>query len=86
MWFYPYATELLGRYRYPDRAEIAKEAEGGGTEWWNLRGGGGGFWTDRGGWVSWEGVCGGFERGLFGENGGSGKEDGGEGEEGEQVV
>lgn len=72
MWFYPYARELVEKYSRPDRAEIARQAEDGGGEWWNLRGGGGGFWTDRGAWVGWEQVCGGreFERGLFGDDAG----------------
>jgi hypothetical protein len=70
MWFYPHARTLLRLYTHPERAEVARQAEEGGTGWWNLRGGGGGFWTDRGAWVPWDQVCGGeeFQAGLFGED------------------
>lgn len=68
MWYHPYARALLRHHtRSPTRSSVS----------WDDRGGMGGFWTDKGHWLSWKDICGGYEEEVFGDGLGEwGKEDG----------
>ncbi|KAH0537015.1 hypothetical protein FGG08_006150 [Glutinoglossum americanum] len=78
MWYHSHARTLLQLYiRLPSGATAAQTAGMGGQKWWDMRGGKGGVWTDKGEWMSWEEICGGFEEEVFGDGRGSWGEDGG---------
>lgn len=73
MWYYPYARALLRQHmRTPQRPIIVGE-----EIMWDRRGGKGGAWTDKGIWMDWAEICGGFEEQVFGDGLGRwGKEEG----------
>jgi hypothetical protein len=82
MWYVPHARALLRQYvRSPDGPIAAKAAAEEGEGWWDLRGGKGGVWTDKGEWLEWNEICGGFENWIFGDGRGRfGEERGFEGQ------
>ncbi|KAI9674095.1 MAG: hypothetical protein M1817_001913 [Caeruleum heppii] len=56
MWYHVFGRVLLHRHvRAPRKSR------------WDRRGGAGGAWTDRGQWLSWTELCGGFEDEIFGD-------------------
>ncbi|KAI9783977.1 MAG: hypothetical protein M1839_002922 [Geoglossum umbratile] len=71
MWYHEHARALLQSYmRSAEGPAAARAAGAGGHTWWDLRGGKGGAWTDRGVWMAWRDICGGFEEEVFGDGGG----------------
>ncbi|KAI9934321.1 hypothetical protein ASPWEDRAFT_170053 [Aspergillus wentii DTO 134E9] len=83
MWFYPWARALLRKYmRSPRGLAVAQSALRGGQDWWDMRGGRGGVWTDRGEWIDYGEMCGGYARDIFNDGFGPwGKENGEDDEE-----
>ncbi|KAI9791215.1 MAG: hypothetical protein M1816_004207 [Peltula sp. TS41687] len=76
MWYHPYARTLL-RQRTRASSSQTTTTTTSTSPSWDDRGGTGGFWTDKGHWLSWRDVCGGFEEEVFEDGLGEwGKEDG----------
>ncbi|KAI9823958.1 MAG: hypothetical protein M1819_001110 [Sarea resinae] len=78
MWYQSDARALLRHYmRTPEGSHAAQAAAVGGQRWWNMRGGTGGVWTDKGHWLEWADICGGYEDIIFADGKGQwGKEEG----------